>query len=31
MTAATGVRVTQLPITAERLLAVIDAGGGDAR
>jgi CO/xanthine dehydrogenase Mo-binding subunit len=31
VTAATGVRVTQLPITAERLLAAIDAGGGDAR
>jgi nicotinate dehydrogenase large molybdopterin subunit len=31
VTAATGVRVTQLPINAERLLAAIDAGGGDAR
>jgi CO/xanthine dehydrogenase Mo-binding subunit len=31
VTAATGVRVTQLPITPERLLAAIDAGGGDAR
>jgi len=29
--AATGVRVTQLPITPERLLAAIDAGGDDAR
>ncbi len=29
--AATGVRVTQLPITPERLLAAIDAEGEDAR
>jgi CO/xanthine dehydrogenase Mo-binding subunit len=29
--AATGVRITRLPITAERLLAAIDAEGGDAR
>jgi CO/xanthine dehydrogenase Mo-binding subunit len=29
--AATGVRVTRLPITPERLLAAIDADGGDAR
>jgi CO/xanthine dehydrogenase Mo-binding subunit len=29
--AATGVRVSQLPITPERLLAAIDAAGGDAR
>jgi CO/xanthine dehydrogenase Mo-binding subunit len=29
--AATGVRVTQLPITPERLLAAIDAAAGDAR
>jgi CO/xanthine dehydrogenase Mo-binding subunit len=28
--AATGIRVTQLPITPERLLAAIDAAGGDA-
>jgi CO/xanthine dehydrogenase Mo-binding subunit len=29
--AATGVRVTQLPITPERLLAALDAAAGDAR
>jgi CO/xanthine dehydrogenase Mo-binding subunit len=29
--AATGVRVTQLPITPERLLAALDAAGGDVR
>jgi CO/xanthine dehydrogenase Mo-binding subunit len=27
--AATGVRVTRLPITPERLLAALDADGGD--